>query len=115
MFFFLHRITMASHVMKSLLRTDNISDLRWRTLDHQVDFRDVQTTGCNIGRNKNLKRPIPESLQRHLSLFLRNVSMEGLGALTTDRENQLRMRERELACISLFFSCHYHWQNDLYK
>lgn len=60
-----------------------MSDLWWRTLDHQINFWDVQTTSCHIGGNQNLKRAIPEAFQCGLSLFLRDVSMEGLGTLKT--------------------------------
>lgn len=64
-----------------------MSHLWWRTLDHQINFWDVQTTGCHIGGHQNLKRAIPEAFQCGLSLFLRNVSVEGLGTLKTKKEN----------------------------
>lgn len=57
------------------------SYLGWGTLDHQVNFRDVQSTGCDIGGNENLESPLPEALQGGFALFLRNVTMEGLGTL----------------------------------
>lgn len=63
-----------------------MSHLWWRTLHHQINFWDVQTTGGHIGSHQNLKRAIPEALQCGLSLFLRNVSMEGLSTLKTKKK-----------------------------
>lgn len=62
-----------------------MSHLRWGTLDHQINFWDVQTTSCHIGGHQNLKRAVPEAFQCGLSLFLRNVSVEGLGTLKTKK------------------------------
>lgn len=61
--------------------TSNRSYLGWGTLDHQVNFRDVQSTSCDIGGNEHLKSSFPEALQRSFALLLRNVTMEGLGTL----------------------------------
>lgn len=63
-----------------------MSHLWWRTLDHQINFWDVETTSCHIGGHQNLKRAIPEAFQCGLSLFLRNVSVEGLGTLKTEKK-----------------------------
>lgn len=57
------------------------SYLGWGTLNHQVNFRDVQSTGCDIGGNEHLKSSLPEALQCGFALFLRNVTMERLGTL----------------------------------
>lgn len=61
--------------------TSSRSYLGWGTLNHQVNFRDVQSTGCDIGGNEYLKRALPEALQCSFTLFLRNVTMEALGTL----------------------------------
>lgn len=63
--------------------SDNMSYLWWRTLDHQVNFRDVQPASCHIGGHQNFKRAVPKALQCGFSLFLRNVTVEGLGTLNT--------------------------------
>jgi len=78
------------NVCGEILTTCNKSHLGWSTLYHQVHFRDVQSTGCDIGGNQNLKRTVPEALQRHLSLFLRNISMENLATLIRCIQNELR-------------------------
>lgn len=63
-----------------------MSDLWWRTLDHQVNFWDVQPSSCHVGGHQNLERAVPEALQCGFSLFLRNVTVEGLGALNSCRQ-----------------------------
>ena len=66
----------------------NTSYLGRRALDHQVNFRDVQSTSCHVSGHQHLKSAIPEALQRHLSLFLRNVSVERLGTLKINQNNK---------------------------
>lgn len=75
------------------------SYLRWGALNHQVNFRDVQSTGCDIGGNEHLKGSLSEALQCSFALFLRNVTMEGLGTLGLQQTNN---RTQEMN-IPLYF------------
>lgn len=61
--------------------TSSRSYLGWGTLNHQVNFRNVQSTGCDIGGNEHLKGTLPEALQCSFTLLLRDVTVEGLGTL----------------------------------
>lgn len=74
--------------------SENMSHLWWRTLDHQVNFWDVQPASCHIGGHQNFERAVPEALQCGFSLFLRNVTVEGLGTLNTYRQKHMLRKIR---------------------
>lgn len=60
-----------------------------RALNDQVHLGDVQAAGRHIGGHQHFKGAAPESLERDLSLFLRNVSVQRLRTLShTERRQQ---------------------------
>lgn len=79
-----------------------MSHLWWRTLDHQVNFWNVQPASCHICGHQNLERSVPEALQCGFSLFLRNVTVEGLGTLNTcGQKHMLRKIRAENAFLKM--------------
>ena len=69
--------------------------LGWFDLDDEVDIRNVKSSWRNISGNQDSELSFFESLHRHFSLVLRNVSMHNLDILL------YLVRQNEGICISL--------------
>ncbi len=53
----------------------------WFKLDNQVNFRDVESSCCDIGGNEALELTLLKCLESDLPLFLWDVSVKDLGLL----------------------------------
>ena len=50
-------------------------------MEDEVNFGNVEPTGCNIGGDEALELTLLETVEGDLALLLRDVSVEGLALL----------------------------------
>ena len=55
-----------------------LSICRGLDLDNQIDIRDIETSGGNIGSDQDIELALLESLESYLTLVLPNVTMHDL-------------------------------------